>query len=95
MSEVKRQEEARVAQLPMVSGSGLRLGSYLVPWWVVAVVVLLVLYVAYDQGYLEKWIGRPESRKASVSLSQSGPGSSVLGGPGLETPEQVRKLFRY
>lgn len=65
---------------------GLHLWGYVAPWWVVVVVVALLVYLAYTQGYLEKVVGKPRQVTLVAPVSQSG-------GFGVETPENIRQLF--
>ena len=79
MSEKREEEKANNSQetksIDVTKKSGLRLFGYIVPWWVVAVVVLLLIYILYDQGYLDNVVGKPESKIHSVVRL---PESSVL-----------------
>jgi hypothetical protein len=65
---------------------GLHVLGYVVPWWVVIVVVALLVYLAYTQGYLEKVVGKPKQVSLVSPVTQSG-------GFGVETPENIRQLF--
>lgn len=69
---------------------GLHVLGYVVPWWVVVVVVVVVLYLAYTHGYLERVVGKPRV----VTVPSMSGGYMAGGGFGIETPEQVRELFR-
>ena len=82
-----RSEETNQEQ-SVVDKNGVKMLGYVVPYWVIALVVLLVLYVLYDRGYLKSLVGAPATHV--ISLPETGSGASVLL---QETPEQVRALF--
>jgi len=77
---VKHDEEKHQAK-------GLHILGYVVPWWVVIVVVALLVYLAYNQGYLEQVVGKPKE------VSLVAPTLHTGGGFGVETPESMRQLF--
>lgn len=66
--------------------------GYNVPWWVVIIVGIVVLYYLYENGYLASIVGKP-SKQTVITLPQAG-GSSLVS-RGVETPAEVRKLFGY
>ena len=82
VAPVKHEEEKQYAK-------GLHVLGYVIPWWVVVVVIALAVYLAYEQGYLEKFVGKP--RTVSIPASSAPMTGGALT---LETPEQVRYLFK-
>ena len=94
--EVDKSNQPRPqAQCFVVNKTGIIVFGYSVPWWVIIMIVLLILYIAYEQGYLVQWVGKP-SPVSEVSLNLSGDAaisSSVLSNE-TKTPEELKKLFR-
>lgn len=74
---------------------GLAVFGYIVPWWVVILVVLLILFYAHDKGYLNGVLGEAgasapvEPKMEEIKLA--GPLVPVAQEP---TPEGVAALAR-
>ena len=71
------------------SSQGVNVFGYMVPWWVVTVVVLLVLYVLYDQGMLEWAV--PSKQLQTVGIRTAIAPLSELP---VETPVEIRRLLQ-
>ena len=70
----------------------LRVLGYELPWWVLVLVLLAVLYLLYDYNVVNKFVGQPtHSLPRMPELPSLG---SLTGGVGVETPEEIRNLFR-
>ena len=63
--------------------SGLNVFGYVVPWWVVILVLVVLLYVAYDNDLLKDVIGTKEIR-------MNGPNLNVGNSMDLQTPTQLK-----
>ena len=63
--------------------SGLNVFGYVVPWWVVILVLVVLLYVAYDNDLLKDVIGTKEIRMNVPNLNV---GNSM----DLQTPTQLK-----
>ena len=78
--------------------SGLKLFGYIVPWWVLAVVLVLVIYILYDQGVFSKHLSNSNQMPERViSLPDSpvatGPGVDVLASQPIDSSPQLRNLL--
>ena len=80
-SQFHREEEHKK------SVDGFKLCNYVVPWWVVAVVVLVVMYLLFETSRVQ-------------TLVSNGVKTVKLAGPAFQTlmpqptPAQTRQLFR-
>ena len=80
----------------VISKQGLKILDYVVPWWIVVVIVLLVIYLVYDQGWLDGLTGKSNSQGNVVGLPEGALPPAQTGGLNsniLDTPAQMRELF--
>lgn len=80
---------------------GLKLAGYVVPWWIVIVVVLVLAYLAYDNHMLD-FVCNPNPKKISLLPQPSAP---VQGIPlpsllppmemsqAINVPQNLKNLF--
>lgn len=100
MTEVNREERLNRVSVPEENNAtqarGLRVAGYVIPWWVVIVVVALLAYLIYLCTSNNQTVGlvAPSTSPAVVTL-QGGRLAPRLQTYGLETPAQVRELFGY
>lgn len=68
--------------------SGLNLLGYVVPWWVVILVVAVLVYVAYDNDMFKNVLESP------TEVRTSGPSLNIQkNGLDVETPVQLKRYF--
>lgn len=95
--ELKRRQESETkmeSESKMINKKGLLVTGYVIPWWVVIVVVLLVLYVSYEHGYLNglglQHVGIPKKQNGgNYGLNFN----DYQSGGFVETPTGVRELL--
>jgi hypothetical protein len=84
--------------------NGLKVMGYFVPWWVVAVVIILIIYVGYDSYNQE--IGQCFSKclgiiKDNKVVSLNSPNMNMTGGsfknfgPPVDTPSDIARIGSY
>lgn len=69
---------------------GLTVLGYVVPWWAIIVVILVVLYFAYERGYIAGVLGDAFKATPVKEVELKGPVQVVSA---LSAPEEVKKLF--
>lgn len=82
-------EEVKNEQPEMAQKNGMKMCGYTIPWWVLLVVVLLIVYVVYDQGYFRSMTSA-QPRQITLPMMQTGGNF----GAGLDTPMEIRQLFK-
>lgn len=69
----------------MKKRKGLKISGYVIPWWIVILILLVALYYSYEQGYLNAILGeslkQSQEFKGSISIptieSAAKPSASV------------------
>lgn len=70
---------------------GITIYGYTVPYWVAIVVVLVILYFAYERGYLEGVVGTVEKAISGEKPVQLKGG--YIESESIQMPETAKKLF--
>ncbi len=75
---------------------GLKLAGYVVPWWVVIVVVLVLAYLAYDNHMLD-FVCNPRKEITLVPQARGAPLPSLLPqgemNQAVQVPQNLKNLF--
>lgn len=75
---------------------GLKLAGYVIPWWVVIVVVLVLAYLAYDNHMLD-FVCNPKKEISFVSQARGIPLPSLLPpmemNQAVQVPQNLKNLF--
>jgi len=71
------------------ASNGLNVLGYVVPWWAVLLVVLVILYFAYEKGYFVELFGVNAAPRKEISLA--GPIKQVIP---IATPDNVQQIKR-
>lgn len=91
-AEQVKTEENKTEENKTVRQDGFKVMGYLVPWWVVVFVILLILYVAYENHYLDNIPGIGifgEHREVALA----GPVANI--GPAVDTPTDIAEIKRF
>lgn len=83
---------------------GLKLAGYVIPWWVVLVAVLILAYVAYDNGMLNVFCNPNPKKEFSLNLFNPATKAKAVPLPALlpqfdmnqslQVPQNLRNLFQ-
>ena len=74
---------------------GLKLFGYIIPWWVVLVVVCLALYMAYEKGYLADVVGKPDGTGMFMGTQEVALAGPVIDVQPVNTPTEIAEIKRF
>lgn len=70
---------------------GLEVMGYMIPWWAIALVLIVILYLAYANGYIADMLGDARMQPGVIKeISLKGP---VIALESETVPAPVKKLF--
>ena len=81
----QHQDEKSKAEQEMDKHYGWKMCGYVIPWWVIIVIVLIVLWLIYDKSN--------QVKKIFVNTSAPTMTGGAFDSIDLETPRAIRELF--